>query len=610
MYRGRGGYNSNRGGRGGYNTSANTLQRANEFANQNMITVEIQGWDNAPQQDLINFLSRKARIIIMNPNVDSSGKLLQGQVRNMRDAQDLVKCSGMRFANQTLHIKIIDSIGINNNTSGNKTNTIELLRNFLRSRYNAQIKMLDLQNVQNDQVLVTNGLFSNASTSSKFFPALIKIAEQEKIQIESINLTSNNIDDHSRWLHDLALSFPDIKNIALSNNNIRRIEFFDRLKNKYNSLRELIIQGNPLAQDMSAIQKLISIFPRLIIIDGTQVRDEQKLNKILSFPVKSTGMFFENEDLSKIGTSFLSSYFNFWDNNRTNLMSLYTQQSQFSYQCDSSVITNYAANSSSDLWNNYTPHSRNLKRVSNEKSRIARLSTGPDQILTTFRCLPKTKHELTTNPNNYSVETISYPALNGMMINIHGEFEEVGQPEQQFTDLTIHNQNKGGYNNRYKNNRTNNQRRGILEKRSFDRVFIVVPGPNGAFIVASDMLCVKQYSGKPTWKAGSIEDVTSTIPVNSSIPTNPAINNNTAINNNNNNNVGISNSPIVSILPPDIAGKLNTTQQELVLKVIQETRLKLEFALMLCEQSNWDYNTAGQNFVNSKAQIPTDAYIQ
>lgn len=615
MYRGRGGYNNNRGGRGGYNNSSQTLQKANEYANQNMVTVEIQGWDNAPPQDLINFLSRKARIVVMNTNVDPSGKLLQGQVRTMRDAQDLVKCTGLRFANQTLHIRIIDSVGVNqgnNNGTGSKINTIELLRNFLRSRYNSQIKMLDLQSVQNDQNLINNGLFANSSTSSKFFPALIKVAEQEKIEIDSINLTNNNIDDHSRWLQELSLSFPNIKNIALSNNNIRRIEFFDRLKNKYNSLRELIIQGNPLSQDISAIQKLVAIFPRLVILDGTQVRDEQKLNSILSFPVTSKSMFFENDDLSKAATAFLTSYFNFWDNNRLDLMPLYTQQSQFSFQCDSSVITNFGSNSSPDLWNNYTPQSRNLKRVSNEKSRTSRLSIGPEQILTTFKCLPKTKHTLTTNPENYSIETISYPSLNGMMISIHGDFEEVAQPEQQFADLS--NQNKGGYgNNRYRNSNRIAHKKGVLERRSFDRVFIVVPGPNNAFIVADEMLCIKQYSNKQTWKSEStniFSNATSTpILPNSTTPNNTMNNTVNNDNSNINNNMGINNGGILTSLPPDIAHKLNVNQQQLVLKVMQETRLKLEFVLMLCEQSNWDYNTAGQNFVNSKAQIPADAYI-
>lgn len=249
MYRGRGGYNNNnnnnnRGGRNGggnyYNNNnpSNNLQRANEFVNQNMVTVEIQGWNNAPQQDLVNFISRKARIIISNTSVDSSGKLLLGQVRNMRDAQDLLKFTGARFAGQTLYIRIVDNLGINNTNNNINTNnnassakdTIELLKNFLISNYNPQIKMLDLQNVQNNQILINNGLFSNANTTSKFFPALMKVAQREKLDIESINLSNNNLDDYTKWLYELSLTFPDIKNIALSNNNIKKIDVFERLK--------------------------------------------------------------------------------------------------------------------------------------------------------------------------------------------------------------------------------------------------------------------------------------------------------------------------------------------------------------------------------------------
>jgi nuclear RNA export factor len=632
MYRGgRGGYNNNnnRGGHGGYghgngnfgNNPAQNLQRANEFANANMITVEIQGWNNATPQELVNFLSRKTRIIVSNTNVDQSGRLLMGQVRNMKDAEDLVKCNGMRFAGQALHVKIIDTVGVNNPSVGGggaKINTIEILRGVLRSRYNAQSKMLDLQSLQNDPTVVSNGLFSNNNMASKFFMALMKVAEQEKFVVESVNMSGNNIDDYSKWVSELALTFPDVKNIALSNNNIKKIAFFEKLKNKFTSLRELIIQGNPLAQDMNAMKEIINIFPRLIIIDGTQVRDEQKLNTILTFPVKSTSMFFENEDLSKIAISFLSTYFKCWDNNRMDLMALYTPQSQFSYQCDSSVISELSVNSATNLWNNYTPHSRNLKRVSNDKSRMSRLSTGPEQISNTFKCLPKSKHSLDTNPDDYSVETVSFPELNGMIITIHGDFEEVDQAEQQFPDLSGSQNNNNRY-NRYKSNAAN--KKGILEKRGFDRVFVVLPGPNGSFIVASDLLCVKQLSTKKTWKAAStttapavLNGQLNAVPaVNSSIPAIvPPASSSTPLN-----GIPMSTPPpsagipnaALSTLPPDVISRLSSQQQALIMKVMQETHLKPEFVVMLCEQSNWDYNTAGVNFTNSKANIPPDAYI-
>ncbi|KGK37277.1 hypothetical protein JL09_g3565 [Pichia kudriavzevii] len=604
MHRGRGGY---RGGRGGYSNANSNMQRANEYANQNMISVEIQGWNNAPPQDVVNFLSRKVRIGVQNATPDATGRILVGQVRTMKEANELVKCSGMKFAGGTLLIRIADDLGVANNSSNptSRVNTIELLKGFLMSRYDPSIKMLNLQSVNQDQTLVSNGLFSNANTSSKFFPALMKVAEKEKLEVESVNLSGNNIDDHSRWLHELSLSFPNIKNIALPNNNIKRIDFFDKLKNKFNMLRELIIVGNPLAQDMGAIQKLISFFPRLVMIDGNQVRDESKLEKILSFPIRSVNMFFENGDLSKIATNFLASYFNFWDSNRMELMPLYSPQSKFSYQCDSSVITDFSANSSTDLWNNYTPHSRNLKKISNEKTRNSRVSIGPEMILQAFSCLPKSKHSLTSDPDSYAIETVSFPSLNGMMITIHGDFEEVAQADQQFPESNSQSNNRGYGKNRYGNRNNYSSRKGILEKRGFDRVFVVVPGPSGNFIVASDMLCVKQYSDKKPWMAGKSTLNPISLPTTQTNIPAPVVNNgsvNTCI------SVPLPGSPSMQ-LPPDVESRLNPLQKELVIKVQQETRLKLEFVLMLCEQSNWDYNTAGQNFVNSKGQIPPDAYL-
>lgn len=598
MYSGRGGQrggyhnnNRNNGRNGNFNSNSfmnpqQSLDRANAFANSNLVTVEIQGWTNASPQNLVSFISRKTRLSLQNVNSNATTGILTATVKSMKQAQDLERCTGMRFAGNSLKIRILD------NQDGTKnpatSSTIELLRSFLRMRYNPTSKMLDLTNMVNEASLVQAGLFSTTNTSAKFFSALMKLATHDKLDIESVNLSENSLDERCKYLLELALSYPALKNLAFANNNFTRVDFLEKLKGKFSLLRELIITGNPLLNnsDPGTLRRIVAIFPRLIILNGQQVRDEGRVNALFKFPVTKKAMFFESPDLSKVAANFVSAYIRLWDQQRTELLQLYTQDSQFSYQVDTTHMGSVPMNMGSN-WSNYLTHSRNLKRVSGARPRMSKLAVGSDTIMKVFQSLPKTKHSLQETPNLYSMETISFPSLNGMQITLHGEFNETGAADHP---LSNNNNHSGGKFNKY-----NQQRGPAFEKRSFDRTFVVVPGPNGNFIVASDMLLVKPYAGNSAWlESKNIAPpaaVTTPAPLNNTNPTiHPA-------------------APTGNI-PQEIAAKLNPEQEQLVLKIMQDTKLNLQFSIMLLEQSGWNYQAAGQNFMSSKSQIPPQAYQQ
>ena len=68
--------------------------------------------------------------------------------------------------------------------------------------------------------------------------------------------------------------------------------------------------------------------------------------------------------------------------------------------------------------------------------------------------------------------------------------------------------------------------------------------------------------------------------------------------------------PTTADLPADIKARLNQIQQELLVKILLETKLNINYGIMLCEQSNWDYQQASVNFKNSAASLPSDAFVQ
>lgn len=499
------------------------------------------------------------------------GNMLYATVKSDRDANDAERCTGMKFAGQTLYIKRASNTTNNTSTvSAPKTQGVMVtaLKGILSTRYNMNAKMLDLTNLINEQSVIQNKFMSTNAMGTKFFAALLTIASKEKLEIESINLSMNNLDNHTNWIHELALIYPNVKNMALGNNKISKPDVFNNVKTKFTMIRELILQGNPICQDPAALTKVVSMFPRLIIIDSTQVRDEQKLNSILNFPVISKPNFFENGDLQNASTDFVKSFLSCWDNNRMDLMGLYTPQSQFSYQMDTtSVSDSTSVNSTPNSWNNYIPNSRNLKKVSQERTRMQRLSLGAEQISKVFSSLPGTSHS-----PDLAMETMMYPQINGMMITIHGDFNEKSQPQVQ----------------------SNEKRRGPradLQKRSFDRTWIIVPGGNSGLLIVSDLLLIRNYCGNKGWSTTTAQlppQGQPITPVGSASGVPPLS----------------TSSPIPQ---PPLSGH-SPIQNEMAMKVQKETNLKPEFVIMLLEQSNWDYDTAGRNFMANRGNIPSDAF--
>lgn len=609
-YRGRGrggfGYNNNNNSRNfnnsGYNNSVNQ-----GFGGGNGVEVEILGWNGASPEECFSFIARKCRITVTNPSVDPATGILVGTVKSDKDANDLLTWSGVKFAGQSLKIKrVANQFGASATTpvgptvgAGN-SDTIQTITQFLKSRYQPETKMLNLLNVQADPGLVSTGFFASLSTSSKFFPALMKVAADLKLDVTSVDLSGNNLTDLTS-ISSLAHTFPLLKNLSLMNNKFARLKAFDLWKHKLNHLRELILTGNPLFNtndQMTNKLELLKCFPRLIVLNGEIMRNEEILNNVLNFPFNPpNSMFFQDDDVQNVSTNFVANYYKFWDSNRRELLMLYQNESQFSMQVDSAhphtaEVPNTTNRPISPAYNSgpdfsyYLPQSRNLMRVSAVKSRQSRVATGPEQIYKLFSQLPNTRHEIMTKPELFSLESYRFAPLNGIMIVLHGSFEELSAPEN--TEAV-----NQGPRNRYGNNQRN--KKVPLSPKSFDRTFIIVPNPNGGMVIASDLLSVRPLASADAWTStrpvvapASVAATPSPAPGTSPAP---------------------GPQPTTADLPPDVKANLNIQQQEILVKIVLQTKLNLQYGVMLCQQSNWDYQQAVVNFKNSVGSLPPDAYV-
>ncbi|KOG96149.1 Mex67p [Saccharomyces eubayanus] len=602
----------------GFHNVGNINMMAQQQLQQNRVKVSIRNWQNATMNDLINFISRNARVAVLDAHVD--GPLVVGFVNSKAEAESLMKWNGVRFAGSNLKFELLDG----NGGSAGTSDTISFLRGVLLKRYDPQSKLLNLGALHSDPELIQKGVFSSISTQSKMFPAMMKLASTEpSLVVESVNLADNQLKDISA-ISTLAQSFPNLKNLCLANNQIFRFRSLEVWKNKFKDLRELLMTNNPITTDKLYRTEMLRLFPKLVVLDNVIVRDEQKLHSVYSLPMKIQQFFFENDALGQSSTDFATNFLNLWDNNREQLLNLYSPQSQFSVSVDSTIPPSTVADSDqTPSFGYYMPCSRNISKVSSEKSIQQRLSIGQESINNIFKTLPRTKHHLQDQPNEYSMETISYPQINGFIITLHGFFEETGKPEMEANKKTGKNnyQKNRRYNHGY-NSTSNNK----LFKKSFDRTWVIVP-MNNSVIIASDLLTVRAYSAG-AWKTASV-DVPASLPLQqpsvlpqAAIPPNASMNPNIttppppqpSVVPGGMNMPGVPQGPMVMAptlqLPPDVQSRLNPVQLELLNKLHLQTKLNAEYTFMLAEQSNWNYEVAIKGFQGSMNGIPREAFVQ
>lgn len=597
-------FRGGRGNLGGFGLNNNAFSN---ISGNNGVEVEITGWNGASAQECINFISRKCKITVTNYTVNNATGGIRGFVRSPSEADQLTSWSGVRFAGGVLKMfKVNSNQQPGFGAQGGPDNTVQTLKMFLKLRYNPELKLLNLSAVQQDPTLSAKGFFSSVSTKSKVITAMIKVACEMKLDFTSADLSNNDLTDLTT-VSDLAREFPKLQNLALLNNRLARVKVFEVWKKKLGYLRELILAGNPLLNttnptEINSIKsELLKVFPRLVILDGEVLRNEEALRKNLSLLFdRPQAMFFQDDETRALSTNFITNFYNLWDSNRQQLMVLYQNESQFSVQID---MSHPKAFDSKDLpdFSYYLPLSRNLTKMSSAKVRMGKLAHGQEQIFKSFTQIPKTQHDLITKPDDFSMECYRLPQMGAISITLHGSYKEVAPPE-----------NLEQMNNNHARNKYQPKKKVTLGTKGFDRTLIVIPGPNNSMIVASDLLCVHSDVGSDAFRPEQITQA-SPQPQNTPSPA-PAVGTaatpSPGVPNTNTPTPPGVNVPTAADLPAQVKANLNVMQQELLVKVLLETKLNIEYGVLLCQQSNWDYQQCISNFKISASTLPPDAFAR
>ena len=467
----------------------------------------------------------------------------------IEDITEIQKLDQFVFAGATLSIKPIENApgGEEKGVSKAAQDVKEKFKAILAKRYDASIKLLNLSALAQDPDFVEVGIQTLSSASAaKFFIALMSIcdsmfknAQEKRDAIVSISLANNGIDD-LRNIIAVADTFPHIKNLDLSGNNLATLKSLQSWKPKFRGLENLVLVDNPIImQEPTYNEEVLKWFPKLQILNNVPVRTpEQVFANSTPIPIGAPDF----RDVGQVGENFIRQFIGLYDSDRNALLAnYYDNETAFSLAINMSAPRSRDHPTPIPKWSSYTKFSRNLAKVTHTHTRIDRRYIGATAIQPVWSELPATRHPDLAQSDKYIIECRPQPGLadpsgqsargvDGLLITIHGEFEE---QNPSVADIAL---------------------------RSFSRTFVLGPGaPGGIPIrVVSDMLALRAHSPLA-------------VPLPATVPQSQA----------------------VQVAPPAQPQEISEQGKELIAnQLMEKTGMTLEYTIMCLQETAWNIEQA------------------
>jgi nuclear RNA export factor len=427
------------------------------------------------------------------------------------------------------------------------------LQGVLFTRYDMNTRVLNLSALGQDEVLKSMGLFDAKATAEKAFKALVVISDQqfenEKAKAEAIqgvSLASNALSTIAP-VFDLSETFPQLKMLDLSSNNISNMRQLARWRQRFQKLENLVLTGNPIeTEEPNYRTELLQWFPKLQIINGQQLRTAQEIEakEAASRPTPIPQVGSDFRDSAGVGEGFLRGFFPLYDTDRASLLStFYDEQSLFTLSLINNGIT---TNENVPSWQPYLKFSRNMAKITTDSARSQRLFEGAATIADLWKQLPVTRHPDLAEYTKYIIDCHPIPGLGdptrqspsgvgGLVLTIHGQFEEMENGSDK------------------------------IGQRSFSRTIVLGPGLPGRNMirVVSDMLALRAVNPLP----GSV-------------------------------------APVADVPAPGPAAPVIIDVQEqrrqMVVELTNRTRMTHEYSQMCLDGTAWDFDKALQAFEEKK----------
>ncbi|KAI8646669.1 hypothetical protein BD408DRAFT_409549 [Parasitella parasitica] len=462
------------------------------------IDILIAGFEAGTEAGIVPFLVQKSKKKWEPVDV----KLDQGQmlltVNDPLVARILVRLDGYIFGAQQIRIRFFDpalaaALASPSSDANKKPTTIDIMRNFLRSRWNGDAKFLNLDDMSADPILKKSAIKPPGApgAGSSVGPALMKLAGEMFSDVVTISFARNHL-KNVQPISTVAQYLPNVQNLSLQDNLIKEYDHLEALSGtgKLTHLRELLMAGNPLREseikhrgnDRAYVRQMVKRFPSLVLLDSCPVQLSEhekttihKTGRVL--PLDNRPNFFDNDVSQSAAVDFISKYYQQFDANRALLSALYDSNAIFS------VTSNVKLRAQRKIRRkdkkkmmddeeklSWASLSRNLVGKSKRQEGKG-LMVGPEVISNTLCRLPPTIHNL-QKVQDFVVDAHQSPV--GLFISLHGEFKE----EEATPPL------------------------------SYDRTFLLRPATPDSpamaagwpYIIMNDMLHVRDYNGNQGFK--------------------------------------------------------------------------------------------------------------
>jgi len=501
------------------------------------------------------------------------------------DVPDLLRLNGFVYAGAALTITETEEKmpSAEEKISRAAAETKQKLTAVLAKRYSPEQKLLDLSALGADDILSSMGTFDSQNLAEKAFKALVHLAssqytnaDEKKEAMQAVSMARNEINDVDQ-VFQLAHSLPDLRRLDLSGNKLDSLAKISKWQHRFRFLEELHLTDNPIMTQENVVPQLLEWFPSLQNLNGQQIRTPQEAALALkALDPTPLPQFPSNlrDGNNNVAGAFLQTFFPLFDTDRARLVSEF-------YDQDSSFSLSVIANTSRPLpWKSYLKFSRNVQRLgARSPMAMQRLFTGGSLIADLWKSLPATMHPPIDQPGQWLVDCHTFPHLadpsghgsaTGLMINIHGQFEEADA--------------------------TNN----LFGTRTFSRVFILgpsmpsIPPAQHPYRVISDQLTLHG------WKARA--SPASEVPVAPSVPAAaPAL--------------VVPELPVVPVASMVPAVPVATAEAALKAQMIEElskrTGMTAQYSeLCLSGSANWNFDLALRSFEELRANLPAIAFIQ
>ncbi|KAF7587531.1 nuclear mRNA export, poly(A)+RNA binding protein, partial [Aspergillus hancockii] len=555
----------------------------------NLEQVTVRGWKQSKAasnrdgglESLITFLEKKLNT--NDPKAGSRARITKSRAQG--DAlivsirpelmERMLQMDGFSFAGALLTIQKYDpgmdqsmlSELSQNGSTPSAADTKSKMTTILSKRYYQPQKLLDLSKLGSDPDLLAMGIFNTTSTESKFFPALMKVWEMNfdnptarREAVESVSLADNQLANIT-VVTTLAQTLPDLKNLDLSNNNFKDSQSLIGWRWKFRNLEFLDLTGTPFSMDPSFKDTMLKWYPKLRFLNNTEVRTAEEVAAQKKTPIPIQAPHFQDE--SQIAENFVKAFFVGYDNNRADLLNgVYDSSSTFSLNVNTTAPR--AQQTETAPWDPYIKKSRNLLKINHLPARMSRSYVGAEKIGELWSTLPQTRHsDIGAHPEQWLIECFPVPGLpdpsgqsatgvGGLLIMVHGKFEEINGPK--------------------------------VETRSFDRTFILGPGGGmGGIRVINDILCLRAYGGHEAWMP---EQPIAQVAQTGQPPVQQP--------------VALPGAPDGYGMPAPGKPDVQVQQEQLVMQASAKTGMTLQYSEMALSGNGWNLDAALKNFEELK----------